>query len=137
MSDRQTITKDALAQMFGKKKRPKYGAKKVADPDGGRAYDSVAEFRYANQLKLEQRMGRVVSWERQVRFTIAPEGTPFSVYVADFVVTLPGGGKRIVEVKGVWTDYALLKQKAFKLFWLPKHPEYEYVVVGGVRRAAR
>lgn len=114
-----------------------HNARRVPDPEGGRAFDSKLEAQHAARLRIEQRAGLIVSFERQVRLKIEPEGVTFCTYVADFVATLPDGSKRIDECKGVWTDYALLKAKAFKLFWLPKHPDYSYRVLGGVRRQGR
>lgn len=108
--------------------------KRVPDPDGGPDFDSVGEFRHASRLKLERHAGHILGFDRQVRLTIAPEGVRFCVYVADFVVHLPDGRHRIDECKGFWTDYAVLKAKAFRLFWLPKNPDYDYRVLGGVRR---
>lgn len=128
------LTSAQFAEMLDKSKPGKYGNKRTPDPDGGKDFDSAAEFKYAQMLKIEQRAGRVVSWERQVRLPIAPEGLTLCTYVADFVVLLPDGRRRVVECKGLWTDYAILKAKAFRLYWLPKHPGHEYVVVGGVRR---
>ena len=112
----------------------KYKNKRVPDPDGGPDFDSRKEFRHAGQLKLEQRAGHILGFDRQVRLTIAPEGVRLCVYVADFIVHLRNGRHRIDECKGVWTKDALLKAKAFRLFWLPKNPTYDYRVLGGVRR---
>lgn len=133
MAERLTGAQFA-ALLVQKSKREKYGNKRTPDPDGGKPFDSIAEFKYAQMLKIEQRAGRVVSWERQVRLPIAPEGVTLCTYVADFVVLLSDGRRRVVECKGLWTDYALLKAKAFRLYWLPKHPDHDYVVTGAQAR---
>lgn len=108
-----------------------HNRRRTPDPAGGRDFDSTAELKHATTLKLEQSLGLILGFDRQVRLPIEPEGVRLTVYIADFVVHLLDGRHRIDECKGVWTDYALLKAKAFRLYWLPKHPDYEYRVLGG------
>lgn len=118
------------AEKSRKRGGSKYGNKREPDPDGGRSFDSRLELRYAQRLKLEQRLGTILSFERQVRIPVVADGFELFVYVADFVVNLNDGRRRIVECKGSWTDYAKLKQRIFLGLWLPKHPDHDYVVEG-------
>lgn len=96
-----------------KKKRNKYNAKKVWVD--GICFDSQAEADYYCQLKLLQRAGAIDGFCRQARFVITEgkNGERGVEYVTDFVIFLPDGKYRIVDVKGVKTSVFKLKAKAF------------------------
>ncbi|MBB6672610.1 DUF1064 domain-containing protein [Cohnella nanjingensis] len=103
-----------------KTRTSKYGARHViAD---GRRFDSRAEYRYYEQLKLRLRAKDIASFECQVRYTILdPYKHPTTgrkvqgiVYVADFVVTHLDGSHEVIDVKGVRTEAYRNKKKMFE-----------------------
>ncbi|MCB9912607.1 MAG: DUF1064 domain-containing protein [Planctomycetes bacterium] len=86
----------------------KYQNKRVQYPDG-RAYDSVAEARYALQLEFDQQRGWIVGFLEQVSIRVSPKVR----FVADFVVwmnTLEGLSVRWIDVKGKETPTFKVKR---------------------------
>ncbi|HEX6537525.1 MAG TPA: DUF1064 domain-containing protein [Gemmatimonadaceae bacterium] len=74
----------------------KYGAKAVVI-DGIR-FDSLAEGRRYNELKLEVAAGEITALECHPRFPLVVNGVKVGTYVADFAyVVLVDGGPRVVE----------------------------------------
>ncbi len=95
-------------------KRPRKYGNKPATVDGIR-FDSRAEARRWQELKLLERAGEIAGLERQVRFSIDWNGSPITTYVADFVYIDCRTGARIVEdIKGVATPEFKLKAKLFE-----------------------
>jgi len=99
-------------------KTPKYGNKKVVID--GIKFDSTKEGRYYNQLKLLKRAGEILDFELQPEFyywqrfskDIIPSGQVINnrrKYIADFMVTYPGGKFEVWDVKGMRT--AIYEQK--------------------------
>ena len=86
-------------------KRSKYGAKPTV-VDGIR-FDSQAEARYYERLKLRVAAGEVSYFLRQVPLHL-PGNTR---YVLDFLEVLADGSIRHVDVKGVQTDVFRLKKR--------------------------
>lgn len=92
----------------------KYHAKKITTQDG--RFDSQAEMRRWEELKILERAGEIKNLQRQVRFEIIPKiGRLRAIfYVADFVYDL--GGKAVVEdKKGFKTR--LYRLKARLMLW--------------------
>lgn len=105
------------------KKRHKYNARRVTVD--GYTFDSKAEARRYNQLRLLQRAGDIADLELQPSFELQPGFTDASGkrqrairYVADFAYTLPDGRRVVEDVKGVETAVFKLKRKLF-LFTYP------------------
>lgn len=97
--------------------RSKYGAaKKIID---GIKFDSKAEAKRFQELKLMKQQGLIRNLERQVKFLLVPsqrkEGgkAEYPVfYIADFVYIDTKTGKKVVEdVKGFKTPEYVIKRK--------------------------
>ncbi|MBQ2973368.1 MAG: DUF1064 domain-containing protein [Clostridia bacterium] len=97
-----------------KKSKSKYNARKI-NVDGI-LFDSQAEANFYCQLKLLLRAGEIEGFCRQARFIVTEgkNGEKGTEYVTDFIVFLPGGKYRIVDVKGVKTDTFKLKIKCLR-----------------------
>jgi hypothetical protein len=88
----------------------------------GIAFDSKAEARYYNELKLLKKAGQIRDFTLQPRYKLVePYKHPKTGrkvqgvdYVADFLVTLPDGTQEVVDVKGVKTAVYLIKKKLFE-----------------------
>lgn len=101
------------------RRRNKYGAKKVTID--GITFDSKAEARYYQRLKLLQKSGEIKKFDRQVPFELVPKyispGSGKTVrsvkYVVDFVITYSDGRQEIIDVKGTETSVFKLKAKLF------------------------
>jgi len=110
------------------------GAK--ADLYNGRRYASKLEGKVARELDFLKSRRLVLDWKPQVRLNIevpAPASHPgeprrVTWYAADFYVWHPDGLEEIIEAKGHWTDYAILKRKVFEATWLRAHPAVRYTV---------
>jgi len=92
----------------------KYHSRRINTPDGW--FDSQAELKRWEELKLLARAGKITNLQRQVRFELIPKiGRLRAIfYVADFVYDL--GGKPVVEdKKGFKTR--LYRLKARLLLW--------------------
>ncbi len=88
-----------------KKKRSKY--KNVRTVIDGKHFDSLAEGRYFNELKLRILAGEVSYFLRQVPFDL-----PGNVkYRVDFQVFLADGSVEYIDVKGVKTPMFIMKKK--------------------------
>ena len=106
----ETIT--AAELKFQIPKRMKYrNVKTVVD---GITFDSKKEANYYGKLKLLQKSGEVISFERQVRYNIVIDGQKICAYVADFVVVWSKSGIKVIDVKGISTPIFKLKQKLMK-----------------------
>lgn len=96
------------------KSKNKYNSRKtVVD---GISFDSQAEADYYCQLKILLRAGKIDGFCRQARFIITEgrNGEKGTEYVTDFIVFLPDGKYRIVDVKGVKTEVFKLKVKCLR-----------------------
>lgn len=92
-----------------KLRRSKYGNKRVTHD--GMTFDSKAEVRWWEQLKLRQMAGEISDLKRQVPFLLVINSVPVKIrsdgypkgrvcrYTADFTYT-EGGVRRILDVKG-------------------------------------
>lgn len=96
------------------KPKSKYNSKKISVD--GITFDSQAEANYYCQLKILLKAGEIDGFCRQARFVITEgkNGEKGTEYVTDFIVFLPGGKYRIIDVKGVKTDVFKLKVKCLR-----------------------
>lgn len=108
------IEAEKLGIKIPKKSKSKYNSRKV-NVDGI-LFDSQAEANFYYRLKLLLRAGEIEGFCRQARFVITEgkNGEKGTEYVTDFIVFLPGGKYRIVDVKGVKTDTFKLKIKCLR-----------------------
>lgn len=98
----------AKTRESGEKKRHKYNAR-AAWVDGVR-FDSVAESRYYERLKLFVAAGELLRFHMQVNFVLAG---PVKVRV-DFMEIYPDGKIKYVDVKGVVTKSFIRNRKMIK-----------------------
>lgn len=112
MTERMTMA-EALAE---KSKRPnKYGAvKTVVD---GITFDSKAEAKRWQQLKVMEQAGEIHSIVRQPVFPLYVNGNLVCKYVADFKYLQRSGGLVVEDVKGVRTAVYILKRKLVKAIY--------------------
>lgn len=96
------------------KPKSKYNSKKISVD--GITFDSQAEANYYCQLKILLKAGEIDGFCRQARFVVTEgkNGEKGTEYVTDFVVFLPDGKYRIIDVKGVKTDVFKLKVKCLR-----------------------
>jgi hypothetical protein len=93
--------------------RGKYNARPV-DADGFH-FDSTAEYRRYEQLKLMLSAGVIGSVDVHPRYPLLVNGQKVCVYEADFAYQDTETGLRVVEdVKGVRTSVFILKKKLMK-----------------------
>lgn len=96
----------------------KYGARKTVVDNI--KFDSAAEAKYYNQLKLRKRIRDITDFELQPVFVLLD---PFRKngkffrgikYIADFKIIHLDGSVEIVDVKGVRTDVYRMKRMLFE-----------------------
>jgi hypothetical protein len=97
----------------------KYGAKKIEI--NGHVFDSKREAEYYKMYKKMVDDGEIVGLELQQCFTLIPPFTNWEGkkvrpchYTADFLLTMPDGKKRVIEVKGFRTRDYTLRRKMFE-----------------------
>ena len=90
-------------------KRGKFGNIKVADPEGGKAYDSRLEAKHGAEYQAMLERGEIRKLERQKVFTLHAG----IKYIADFLITHLDGSLEAIDSKGVETDVFKLKKKLF------------------------
>lgn len=97
-----------------KPKRAKYGNKKTRARDG-RTYDSKKEAAYADKLMADKLAGGIEGYVPQVSIPCgeAEGGKPVR-YIVDFMVSMPGGRIRWVDVKGRDTPNSRTKRAALR-----------------------
>lgn len=89
--------------------RNKYNAKKVrAD---GYIFDSQAEARHYEELKLLERAGEITEIRVHPIFQIEIEGRPICKVILDFAFIDKNGSDIFQDVKGVSTALSKLKKK--------------------------
>lgn len=102
---------------MGKGRRNKYGNKKVQVDN--HTFDSKAEARYYNQLKLRQRAGDILFFKLQPRYQVQEpfekDGVKHQAihYIADFEIHHKDGSIEVVDVKGTLTQVFRIKEKMF------------------------
>ena len=99
------------------RQRSKYRNKKVQLD--GHTFDSKAEARYYQQLKLMERAGEILFFRLQPRYRLldgfekhGKKHRPID-YVADFEVHHKDGSIEVVDIKGYKTDVFRIKEKMF------------------------
>src|SRR5690625_5059460 len=99
------------------RQRSKYRNKKVQLD--GHTFDSKAEARYYQQLKLMERAGEILFFRLQPRYRLldgfekhGKKHRPVD-YVADFEIHHKDGSIEVVDVKGMKTDVFRMKEKMF------------------------
>lgn len=100
--------------MWYQRRQTKY--KNQSTEHNGIQYHSKKEAGYAAELDLRQKVGDIVSWERQVRIPLDVNGKHIADYFIDFVVHYPVSSRHTseyVEVKGFETEVWRLKWKIF------------------------
>ena len=86
----------------------------------GIRFDSQAEARRWQQLKLLERAGVIMELQRQVTFPIAWNGIKICSYRADFVYRETATGEQVIEdVKGMLTPEYRIKAKLMAAQGLP------------------
>ena len=96
----------------------KYGNKKTEYK--GEMYDSKREAAYAAELDMLKSASkpseRVLSWRRQVPYSVKINDVHICKYISDFVVTYADGREVIIDVKGKLTDVYKLKKKMVEAY---------------------
>ena len=115
-------------KQYKRKQRSKYGAKKT-ETDGYK-FDSIAERRRYEQLRLLQELGCITELKLQPHYLLQEHfrknGKTYKKieYIADFQYI--ENGKTIIEdVKGLETEVFKIKRKMFEY----KYPELELKIV--------
>lgn len=86
----------------------------------GIRFDSQAEARRWQQLKLLERAGVIMELQRQITFPIAWNGIKICSYRADFVYREIATGETVIEdVKGVLTHEYRIKAKLMAAQGMP------------------
>lgn len=94
----------------------KYGARKVEID--GILFDSRAEARRYQDLKLLQQAGEISGLELQPKYPLVVNGVKIGLYTADFKYTDCSNGLEIVEdVKGMRTRDYVLRKKLVKALY--------------------
>jgi hypothetical protein len=96
----------------GPKKNPKkgkFGNVKVADPKGGKAYDSKLEARHGAEYEAMLAAGQIKALDRQREYVLHAG----IKYRADFLITHLDGSLEVVDSKGVETEVFKIKRKLF------------------------
>jgi len=91
-------------------KRGKFGNIKVADPDGGRSYDSKLEAKHGKEYKQMHKDGKIAAIARQVPFNIGAGVN----YIPDFLIIHLDGSLEAVDSKGIETSEFKIKAKFFR-----------------------
>jgi hypothetical protein len=87
----------------------KYGNRKTERD--GYIFDSKAEARHYDELRLRERAGEIHDLVLQPKFDITVNGKHICNYFSDFSYIEKDGSYRVVDVKGVRTDVFILKRK--------------------------
>ncbi|GEN30255.1 hypothetical protein HNQ35_000041 [Cerasibacillus quisquiliarum] len=99
------------------KRRSKYRNKKVQLD--GHTFDSKAEARYYQELKLMERAGEILFFRLQPRYRLLDgfekHGKKHRAidYIADFEIHHKDGSIEVVDIKGYKTDVFRIKEKMF------------------------
>ena len=85
----------------------------------GITFDSAAEARRWEVLRMLERTGAISGLERAVSFPLAVQGVEVGKYVADFVYYWPNRERVIEDVKGVQTAVFRLKARIMAAQGMP------------------
>lgn len=107
----------SISEYRKKTKRSKYGNKKVEID--GHVFDSLAESKFYQQVKLREKAGELLFFRLQPRFLLQEAFEKYGKkhrridYVADFEIHHTDGSIEVIDVKGVLTPVFKIKQKMF------------------------
>ena len=96
-------------------RRNKYGA--IKTKVDGIVFDSRAEARYYQQLKVLEKAGKISGLVCHPRYPIVYQKEKVCVVVLDFEYTDDDGEPHFVDVKGVYTAISRLKHNLFGAFY--------------------
>ena len=112
------MTETITAKQYRKRgRRSKYGNRKIEVE--GITFDSKAEARYYQELKLMKRAEEILFFRLQPRYRLQEGFEKDGVkhrpidYVADFEIHHTDGSIEVVDVKGMQTQVFKIKQKMF------------------------
>lgn len=83
----------------------------------GIRFDSKAEARRWDQLRMMEKAGEITDLKRQVSYALTVNGKLVGRYVGDFQYALPSGDIVTEDVKGVETPVFRLKSKIFSAIY--------------------
>jgi hypothetical protein len=117
--------------VYRTRKSNKYGAKKTTY--NGYKYDSKFEASVAQELELEKRAGNIKDFDRQYRVDMYAYSQCLTrkmkkSHKVDFRVHNNDGTFTLLEAKGLPTQDWKDRVKWLDNFWLPLHPDHDYVV---------
>jgi hypothetical protein len=92
-------------------------AGKLARTYNGRAYDSLAEMRFAQQLDQRLRARDIADWTAQVPVLAVVNGVNICKLVFDFEVIRVDATREMIDVKGFSTAEFKLKLKLVKALY--------------------
>lgn len=101
------MTSAEYQELLKKKTKKKNKLHAVASESEGYRYDSQKEARYAETLRLRQKVGEIKYFLRQIPFHLSAK--PRVTYRCDFMVVSHDGVATYWEVKGFMTDTARAK----------------------------
>jgi hypothetical protein len=104
------------------KQRNKYKSK--PKEYGGRVYHSGMEADQALWLDVMVKDGRLKEVKPQHKLSFNINGKHITTHIVDFLVTLPDGRQKLVEIKGFPTELWRVKMKLAEALY----PETEYLV---------
>jgi len=118
----ETLSPLEVMGLINPVKRSKYGVRTDAKGKAERTLDGVlyaskAEMRYAAELNMLQRTGKIHSYERQVPIGLYVKNVLVARMIIDFRVRLPDGSTDLVDVKGKVTPEWRLKAKLFEAIY--------------------
>lgn len=96
---------------------------------GGRKYDSGLEARVAADLNQQLACGELTEVKRPFPVDIIINGIKICRYYVDFQVVYNDGTKELIEVKGLWTETALIKKRLLEAVYLPANPGVKYRIL--------
>lgn len=91
----------------------------------GTVYDSKAEALHAFGLDALKSAGKIVDWERQIRFDLTVNGVKICKFIIDFKIVENNGHVHFEEVKGWAAPEYKLKLKLFRALY----PSLDYRLV--------
>ena len=103
---------------------------------GGRVYHSKFEAGQAMVLDIRKKAGEILDWEPQFQIECIPydcNGDPVPKlkvrHKVDFRVHELDGSYTLLEAKGTETTDWRRRRDWLLHFWIPEHPDHEYLVV--------
>jgi len=104
------------------RKKSKYGA--IKKKYAGRVYHSKLEASGAMLLDKMKQAGQITDIVPQYKIFLNAYDKHITTHIVDFLITLPNGKKKFVEIKGFPTEIWRLKMKLTQA----QHPDIPYLV---------